>query len=121
MFDGLSRKSHFLVLKNTQKRLDFCEETILLFCNTFCFYRMPPVIIFPFHLKKENTNAQRDVRDINFSLELKGKAHASTKLPFGFEGRTIFPSEPKQNFKGVQHWRPKSPLKARCQCGGMGG
>lgn len=77
MFDGLSSKSHFSDLKCIEET-GFCEETILLLCNTFCFHRMPPVIIFPFRLQKENTNAQKDGRQINFSLEPKGKAHAST-------------------------------------------
>ena len=72
--------------------------------NICCFYRMPPIIISPFHLKENSTNAQRDGEDINFSFEPKGKAHASTKLPFGFEGTRIFHLEPKQNVKDA--WRP---------------
>lgn len=83
---------------------------MLLFCNTFCFYMMPPIIISPFHLKENSTDAQKDGGDINFSFEPKEKAHASTKLPFSFEGRTIFHLEPKQNFKGVQRQCPLSEL-----------
>ena len=84
---------------------------------------MHPVIIFPFRLRKEDTNAQRDGRDINFPLKLKGKGRASTKLPFGFEGRTIFHAEPKQSFKSAQRWCPlsESPLKAQCERGRMAG
>lgn len=32
----------------------------------------------------------KDGEQSNFSFEPKGKAHASTKLPFSFEGRMIF-------------------------------
>lgn len=73
-------------------------------------------------MKKENTNAHRDSGDINFSSEPKGKAHAFTKLPFGFEGRTIFHWEPRQNFRDVQRLcsLSESPLKAGRQSGRMG-
>lgn len=83
---------------------------MLSFCDTFCFYMMPPIIISPFCLKENSRNAQRDGGDFNFSFEPKGKVQASTKLLFSFEGRTIFHLEPKQNFQDVQRRCPLSEL-----------
>lgn len=55
-------------------------------------------------------------------LNLRGK-HVSTKFPLGFEGRTIFHLEPKQNFKDVQRWYPVSAslLKAGVRLAGSEG
>lgn len=64
-------------------------------------------------------NAQRDSGDINVSFEPKKKAHASTQLPFGFEGRIIFHLEPEQNAEMVSGGAlPVAPLRAGCKHGG---
>lgn len=79
---------------------------------------MPLIIISPLCLRKGNINAQRNERDINFSFEPKGEAHVPPKLPLGFEGRTIFHLEPKQNFKDAQRRCPFSssvPAEGGCK------
>lgn len=97
-FSRHKSKSCFYFKANTQ-----WLASIMLLCNIFCFYRMLPHhnSLLPF--EEKNTNAQSDSKDINLSFEPKVKAHPSTKFPFSFESRMIFHSEPKQNFKDIQH------------------
>lgn len=81
-------------------------------------FQAASLITSPFHLKENSLTAQRDGGVINFSFEPKEKAHTSTKHPFGFEGRTIFHLEPKQNAKMVSGGAlPVAPLRAVCKTG----
>lgn len=101
--DGIRSKSRSLLKENMERLASVGSNNVIL---QHLLFWAASLITSPFHLKENSTAAQRDGGDINFSVEPEEKAHASTKLPFGLEGRAIFHLEPKRNAKDGQRGCP---------------